>query len=67
MKKRSSVVMIAMGVLAAFLTACGPSGQQAGSESKGPGAAGTKASKDTVAQKVVVVTVPAETHLLLNL
>jgi hypothetical protein len=67
MKKRSRVVLIAMGVLAAFLTACGPSGQQAGSESKAPGAASTEAGKDAAAQKVVTVTVPAGTSVTVRL
>ena len=56
-----------MGVLAAFLTACGPSGQQTGSGSKAPGAAGTEAGKDAAAQKVVTVTVPAGTAVVVRL
>jgi hypothetical protein len=67
MENRSSVVLIAMGVLTVFLTACGPSGQQAGSESKAPGAAGTKPGKDAAAQKVVTVTVPAGTSVIVRL
>ena len=67
MEIRSSVVLIAMGVLTVFLTACGPSGQQAGSESKAPGAAGTKPGKDAAAQKVVTVTVPAGTSVTVRL
>ena len=67
MNKKSTVVWIAMGVLAAFLTACGPSGQQTGSESKAPGAAGTGAGKDAAAQKVVTVTVPAGTAVIVRL
>jgi len=67
MNKRSNVVLIAMGVLAAFLTACGPSGQQTGSESNAPGAAGTGAGKDAAAQKVVTVTVPAGTSVIVRL
>jgi hypothetical protein len=64
MNKRSRVVLIAMGVLAAFLTACG---QQPGSESKTPGVAGTKADRDATAQKVVPVTVPAGTSVIVRL
>jgi hypothetical protein len=67
MNKRPSVVLIAIGVAAAFLTACGPSSQQAGSDSKAPGAAGTEAGKDAAAQKAVTVTVPAGTSVIVRL
>src|ERR1019366_5627913 len=64
MNERSRVVLIAMGVLAAFLTACG---QQPGSESKTPGVAGNEADRDATAQKAVTVTLPAGTSVTVRL
>lgn len=67
MNKKATVTLIVTGLLAAFLTACGPSGQQAGSEGTGPGAAGTGAGRDAAGQKVMTVTVPAGTAVVVRL
>jgi hypothetical protein len=69
MKKRFNLILISMCILAAFLTACGPSSQQSGSESQATGAAGTgaRAGKNAAAHKTVTVTVPAGTAVTVRL
>ena len=67
MNKMATVRFMATALLAALLTACVPSSQQTGSETKAPGAAGTGAGKDAAAQKATTVTVPAGTSVVVRL